>query len=736
MNLLGGYKMMNLVPVEDMNYLVNQSCGSINMILSGMIALMNDTYKKIEIMESQDWFQRMIKTVIGKDNLTDNEIKQNHDKLNTYICEAITELYNRNCIDDKVIMSLGIQLNELYAESEQLKEMLGEFISKLNEKLDSIDNFHILTSEINQGIYSSNEPVFVICKIISQFDKGILNDIRKLDVIRGMMVLQNIINDDEIQLSDYLMSILEIPVDEIGAIYLELRTIKDNFMAKVIIEIIERYHFLPDISRKIKNKDNLIEKVINNEKMDKTIKLSVSYIYDDFISSKVDINNKLVQIRNKQVELIIKKAEQLYLECKLDKAFEIFRDLAEKGNAYSQFRLGSFYEYGEEVEKSIKESFKWYKKAAENGEVNAQYKIGYCYEHGQGVEKNLKESFKWYKKAADNGDINAQYMVGYCYQYGLGIEKNFKESFKWYKKAVDNGDINALFSIAKCYEYGEGVERNLKEAFKWYVKAANSNIDGAATEVGKIEINNCNYSEAIKWFKKDAEKGYADAQNRLGVRYYKGEGVEINREDAFKYFMKAAEQGHTKAQTNVGICYHFGRGVLSDDEKSKEWLRKASNKGYDPASSLLSKWYKEGNSSISNVIIKDIYEDAYESIKSLCELFIKEHDASQFDVSYKLKCGLGIQDCNKIYLAHDDTLFKNGKNGFAITSDGIFCRVFLELYTRYIPFTKLSKVSDIYWKNADIHADDNIIGYYCYSDSVKDDLVDLFWRIKRLVSFD
>ena len=145
---------MDLITIEDVNYLAKQSSGKMNMILSGMTSLMNDTDKKVEMLESQDWFKRMVKTVTGKNKLTQLEIQQNHDKLNAYMSQAITELYNRNCIDHEVMMSLGVQLNEIYADHLQLKKMLGSFVTKLNEKIDSVDNFNMLITEINQGVYS------------------------------------------------------------------------------------------------------------------------------------------------------------------------------------------------------------------------------------------------------------------------------------------------------------------------------------------------------------------------------------------------------------------------------------------------------------------------------------------------------------------------------------------------------------------------------------------------------
>ena len=145
---------MNVVTREDISYLAQQSSGRLNIILSQMTALMNSTDEMVAKMESQNWFQRMVRTVSGKNKMTQNEIQQNHDKLNVYMSEAIAELYNRNCIDHEILISLGTQLNELYADHLQLKQMLGAFVSKLNEKIDSVDNFHMLTTEINQGVYS------------------------------------------------------------------------------------------------------------------------------------------------------------------------------------------------------------------------------------------------------------------------------------------------------------------------------------------------------------------------------------------------------------------------------------------------------------------------------------------------------------------------------------------------------------------------------------------------------
>ena len=76
-----------------------------------------------------------------------------------------------------------------------------------------------------------------------------------------------------------------------------------------------------------------------------------------------------------------------------------------------------------------------------------------------------------------------------------------------------------------------------------------------------------------------AEQGDQKAQFNLGVRYYKGEGVEQNYAEAVKWFRKAAQQGNAKAQYNLAFCYDNGKGVTQDYTKAVQWYRKAAKQG-------------------------------------------------------------------------------------------------------------------------------------------------------------
>ncbi|MEZ8274090.1 tetratricopeptide repeat protein, partial [Vibrio splendidus] len=57
--------------------------------------------------------------------------------------------------------------------------------------------------------------------------------------------------------------------------------------------------------------------------------------------------------------------------------------------------------------------------------------------------------------------------------------------------------------------------------------------------------------EAVSWYRKAAEQGYARAQNNLGIMYDEGRGVSQGDKEAVYWYRKAAEQGYARAQNNL-----------------------------------------------------------------------------------------------------------------------------------------------------------------------------------------
>ena len=563
---------MQLVPIEDIDFFAKQSSGKLNMIISGMTALMNDNESKVSQLESQNWFQRIVRTVTGKNKATREEIQRNHDRINAYMSEALAELYNRNMIDHQIILSLGTQINELYADHIQLKQMLGAFALKLNEKIESVDNFHMLMEEISQGVYSSGHSLAEICKVISQLDRRTLNDGRKLDIVRRGLISQGILSDEPRSLKDYLLQVAEIPSDEAGRIYLELGTLRGNFMADIILAMMDDYHFLPDMARKMKSKPAMIAGVIEAGRLDEGVTLSTSEIYDDLINSKIDVMNGFVPV-------------VMFDENTTDP--DVIRRAAEAGIPEAQKQLGNMYR----EEKNYEQAVYWWRKAAEQGYGKAQNNLGNAYFNGWYVEQDYAKAIEWYRKAVENGSIMAQYSLGRMYQNGYGVEQDYAQAVKWYRKAAEQGNAFAQKNLGWMYEKGLGVEQDFSQAARLYRMAAEQGdataqcFLGVMYDVGRgVEKDN---AKAVELYRKSAEQGNADAQFNLGFAYDLGKGVREDKYEAAKWYRKAAEQGNADAQSNLGFAYQYGVGVRRDYEEARKWYRKAIENGDETAQTLL-----------------------------------------------------------------------------------------------------------------------------------------------------
>jgi Sel1 repeat len=108
------------------------------------------------------------------------------------------------------------------------------------------------------------------------------------------------------------------------------------------------------------------------------------------------------------------------------------------------------------------------------------------------------------------------------------------------------------------------------------------------------------YSEAMKWLRKAADKGNPLAQSNLGEMYYKGWGVPQDYAEAAKWYLKAAAQGEVYAQNNIAGMYDNGEGLPLDDVEAVKWYRKAAEQGYDEAQVNLGVSYNNGEGVTQN----------------------------------------------------------------------------------------------------------------------------------------
>ena len=108
-----------------------------------------------------------------------------------------------------------------------------------------------------------------------------------------------------------------------------------------------------------------------------------------------------------------------------------------------------------------------------------------------------------------------------------------------------------------------------------FTSSCSDNIQNAHDAYNKKD-----YKEAHKLFLSLATDGVAQAQNKLGWMYSKGQGVPQDNKEAVKWYRLAAEQEDCYAQYKLGIMYTFGNGVPRDDQEAVKWWKLSAEQGY------------------------------------------------------------------------------------------------------------------------------------------------------------
>lgn len=125
------------------------------------------------------------------------------------------------------------------------------------------------------------------------------------------------------------------------------------------------------------------------------------------------------------------------------RALEIWKPLAEKGDASAQYEIGGLYDVGHGVTLDYAEAAKWYRRAADQGLATAQDKLASMYTLAQGVPKDYGEAAKWYQLSAQQGLASAEHGLGILYSNGTGVPQDDVTAYVWFQRAAAQGDKGA-----------------------------------------------------------------------------------------------------------------------------------------------------------------------------------------------------------------------------------------------------------------------------------------------------
>ena len=312
-------------------------------------------------------------------------------------------------------------------------------------------------------------------------------------------------------------------------------------------------------------------------------------------------------------------------------------------------------------------------KEANEGLSSSQFLIGRCYKLGFGTIRSSKMAIEWYQKAADQSHLES------CLELGLTLWINEKRDVvqkepnivpEWKNKAVsmlplslDEASNYVLYVVGMLYLNGfAGYEKSTEKAMEYFTKSANK-LDGSVhnrvecygsirsmNAMGRILMDEKQYSQSIEWYLKSAELGDRVAMSSLGY-IYRSPDFETDYQKAMEWYLKSAALGCTGAMHNIGMMYQFGECGGKDFNKAMDWFLKSAELGYVHSMNHIAKAFR---------IVEKDYKKAMKWYLKLAEL--GKSDA-MFEIGKMYLNGRGIErDYNKAmeWFLKSAELYNNG----------------------------------------------------------------------------
>ena len=154
-----------------------------------------------------------------------------------------------------------------------------------------------------------------------------------------------------------------------------------------------------------------------------------------------------------------------------DEAAEQLEQLAEDGDAYAQYIIGTAYRDGGLLIPDMVKVQKLLKRAAEQDLDVAQYALGKLYLSDEADVHDSAKGIYWLKRSADNGNNYAAYRLGKEYLSGKNTIKDAETAVSYLRQAADNGSAYAQYLLGKLTLMGEGVPKAMDAAYEWFAAA-------------------------------------------------------------------------------------------------------------------------------------------------------------------------------------------------------------------------------------------------------------------------
>jgi TPR repeat protein len=109
--------------------------------------------------------------------------------------------------------------------------------------------------------------------------------------------------------------------------------------------------------------------------------------------------------------------------------------------------------------------------------------------------------------------------------------------------------------------------------------SAHAAATAGAADDGDAAFKLKDYGKAMKLLMPLAQRGDPVAETDVGIMYYGGLGVPVDRAEGVKWFMSSAKQGTLGGEVDMGIAYATGEGIRQDRLQAYMWFSLAADQG-------------------------------------------------------------------------------------------------------------------------------------------------------------
>lgn len=267
---------------------------------------------------------------------------------------------------------------------------------------------------------------------------------------------------------------------------------------------------------------------------------------------------------------------QEYLSLKLREGINYdysMKKLAEAGNAYANFEIGSNEYYGFFAGyPRYNIALEYLEKAASMDHASANYMIGNMYIRellGNGSNLELEKGYSYLEKSYKLGNVAASNLIGNMYYAGIyPLEKDLDKAIEYYKKAADNNYAYAINNLGKIEEE----KGNVDEAYEYYFKSALLGESWACNKVGEYyRLIKLDMEQAYYYYNKSLESNCRTvcyyAYYNLAKYFYKNgtDKVEKDNNKYLNYLDIASNNGILLA--TIELFYYYCSKYLNNREK-------------------------------------------------------------------------------------------------------------------------------------------------------------------------